>query len=871
MMPDDLSSGNIRRVSRRILNQQNNLTREEARRRASLITAPLTYKVALDLTGAAEDFAADTTITFGCAQPGAETFIDFLPATVERIELNGLTLPTDAVDGARIHLSPLQRNNQLRVLARCAYQHTGVGLSRFKDPVDGLVYLHTQFETFDAHRVYPCFDQPDLKATFQFEVTAPAGWEVVSNTPAVRRPPLGDPSEHPVVWSFAATPPISTYLAAIVAGPYHVVREQHRGIALGLYCRQSLAQYLDPSEIFEITRQGLDFYERVFGYPYAFGKYDQLFVPEFSFGAMENAGCVTFSEGMIFRSRVTEAARERRADTILHEMAHMWFGDLVTMRWWDDLWLNESFATFMAILSQVRATRFRQGWTTFANQVKSSARRQDQLPTSHPIAADMPDIESVHLNFDAITYQKGASVLRQLVAWLGEDAFLEGVRRYFRRREFANAELADFLAALEEGSGRDLKTWSKEWLQTAGVNTLRVATATTAADGTPTMTACAIVQEAPPEWPTLRSHRLGVGLYDLADGRLLRRRFHELDVVGARTEVPALIGERLPDLVLLNDGDLAYAKIRLDDRSLSTLTRHLAGLPDSLARALCWSAAWDMVRDAELPARRFYPLVLRNIHGETEIAVLQRLLEQYAGGVHVYGDPRHAAAALGELAAFARHALERAEPGGDFQLAWARAFIASARSEDHVGVVRELLEGTITYPGLQVDTDLRWSMVRSLTGTGAAGEEMIAAELERDPTDQGQRHAAAARAGRPSPEAKAQAWSLITEDSSLSLALMRAIMGGFHHPDQRDLLEPYAARYFHALDPVWRQRSIEVALAVARAMYPRLVIGDEVVQMTTEALDSDSTPGPIRRILLEERDEIRRALRARALDASATA
>jgi len=845
------------------VNPANNLTRDEARLRARLIAPSLAYRIALDLTTGDEMFGCDTTITFRCAEPGAGTFVDFLPASVERMELNGRRLSPDAFTGARIQLQDLKTENELRVVAPCSYQRTGVGLSHFRDPVDGRVYLHSQFETFDAHRMYPCFDQPDLKGTFTFSVRAPADWEVVSNSLPNSHP--APTRQHTRLWSFAATPLMSTYITAIVAGPYHLVRDRHRNIDLGIYCRQSLARYLDPDEIFEITKQGFDFYERAFGYPYAFGKYDQLFVPEFSAGAMENAGCITFNERMIFRSRVTEAARERRAGTILHEMAHMWFGDLVTMRWWDDLWLNESFATFMALLSQASATRFTNSWTTFANDVKASARRQDQLPSTHPIAADVPDIESVHLNFDAITYEKGASVLRQLVAWVGQGTFLKSLGHYFRRREFANAELADFLAALEEGSGRDLRAWSTEWLETAGLNTLRPVF--DSRDGK-RIASFQVTQEAPPEWPTLRSHRLAVGFYDLSGENLVRRRSVELDVAGAHTEVPTLAGERVPDLVLVNDGDLAYAKIRLDDRSLGTITRHLAALPDPLARALCWGAAWDMVRDAELPARHFLRLVINNIHGESDIGAFQSLLAQAASAIHIYGDPANRAPALRYLADRARTGLEQAQSGSDLQLAWARCFIGSARSPDHVAVVKGLLDGRAGFPGLTVDTDLRWSIVHAISAIGAVGEDVIAAELERDPTDLGQRHAAAARASRPQPDAKARAWSLITDDA-LALAMRRAIMGGFYHPEQRWLLEPYAARYFSTVLPFWQGHEIEVALAFARGVYPRVVIGDEVIRMSTELLGAPSTPGPVRRILLEERDLMGRAMRARVADTSA--
>jgi aminopeptidase N len=838
----------------------NNLTRDEARRRAELILTPL-YDISLDLSQDAPTFACEATIHFLCREPGAESFIDFLAPAVDSCELNGAEVPREAFDGARIKLSNLREANELHVIGTCDYQNIGAGLSKFQDPVDHKIYLHSQFETFDAHRMFPCFDQPDLKATFTFTVLAPSDWIVVSNNPGQAQQVAG--RENIKRWTFGASPKMSTYLTAIVAGPYHGVRDRHGDIDLGIFCRQSLAQYLDPDEIFTVTKQGLDFYGQAYKYPYPFQKYDQLFVPEFSAGAMENIGAVTFNEFMIFRSKVTEAVREDRANAILHEMAHMWFGDLVTMRWWDDLWLNESFATFMSVLCQVEATRFKNGWVTFANQFKAGARRQDQLPTTHPIAADVPDIQSVYLNFDAITYNKGACVLRQLVAYVGQDTFLRGVQRYVKQRQYANATLAEFLSDIEAGSGRDLKAWSKLWLETAGLNTLRPLPQA----NSEILGSLNIKQEAPPEHPTIRPHRLAVGLYDRqADSLQLRRRV-ELDVVAEDNPVPDLVGERIADLLLVNDMDLTYAKIRLDERSLSTAGEHLAELADPLARAVTWSALWDMLRDAELPARRYLPLILRNIQGETDIGVVQDLLAQASSAVWVYGDPDNALTALKTLADHALRALDAAPPGGDFQLAWAHAFISAARSEEHLSVVRGLLDGIKVFTGLKVDTDVRWAIVGTLAGLGK-DDGLIEAELKRDPTDEGQRHAAAARAARPSAASKEQVWTALIEDTTLPLATMRSMMGGFHRFDQRQLLEPYRARYFETLGKVWKNRDIEVALAFARMLYPSVVVDQETINETDAYLTGGDVPGPIRRILLEGKDNMQRAMRGRALDAA---
>ena len=838
------------------------LTRDEAKVRAALISDP-EYTVALDLTKGEETFASETTVTFRCSKPGTSTFIDLTAPSVASIELNGAPVPLDAHNGHRIRLDGLTAENTLHVVATCAFSNSGTGLHFFRDPVDGLPYLHTQFESREAHKAYANFDQPNIKGTFEFSVTAPEGWLVVSNTEAFEQPSSGAGT-----WRFARTQRMSSYITAIVAGPYHVVRDRHNDIDLGIYCRRSLAQYLDPDEIFLVTKQGFDFFEKYFGYPYVFGKYDQLFVPEFNAGAMENAGCITFAEAYIFRSRTTDAARVNRAGTILHEMAHMWFGDLVTMDWWDDLWLNESFATYMGTLAQARATRFTNAWTRFSQGQKLWAMVQDQQPTTHPIVADAPDTETARTNFDGISYAKGASVLKQLVAWVGEEPFIEGIRGYFRRYEYGNADLDAFLGALEGSSGRDLGAWSKEWLETAGVNTFHVALEVK--DGA--YTAMTLEQSAPPDWPTLRSHRIGVGLYDLVDGSLQRRRHVELDAVGSSTAVTELVGEAQADLVLPNDDDLSYTKIRLDKRSLETLTDHLADLADPLARALCWTAAIDQLRDAELAARDYVRLVVNNIHTETDPGAVQQLLGGAAQAITLYGDPANRDAARLQLAMRALESLKAAEPGSDLQLVWARAFISNARTDEHVAIARGLLAGKTTFEGLSVDTDLRWLIVQGLAGLGAIEDRVIDAELDRDPTDQGQRYAAGARAAQPTAEAKAEAWSRIVDDPHTPLATIRSLIANFGRFDQAELIEPYRRRYFDSIEAMWNSRPVEVAVTVVDGMYPLALMSPDLIAETDAYLEAhtDAAP-PIRRYLIENRDDAERALKARALDAAAGA
>ncbi|GAA0914425.1 aminopeptidase N [Nonomuraea longicatena] len=845
-----------------------NLTRDEARERARLLKVE-SYDVALDLTEGEDRFESVTTIRFA-ARPGASTFVDLHGARVRQVTLNGTDLDVSAYDAdkGRFPLTGLAEDNELRVDADCAYTHTGEGLHRFVDPVDRNVYLHSQFETADAHRMYACFDQPDLKATFKLTVLAPAGWEVVSNAaPDTVADLAPEGGRHGSVqaarkWEFPATAVMSTYITALVAGPYHKVTAEHDGIPLGLYCRASLAEHLDADNILEVTRQGFDFFHRVFGVRYPFGKYDQLFVPEFNAGAMENAGCVTFLEDYVFRSRVTDALVERRAETILHEMAHMWFGDLVTMRWWDDLWLNESFATYMSVLCQAEATRWGQGaWTTFANVEKSWAYRQDQLPSTHPIAADIVDMQAVEVNFDGITYAKGASVLKQLVAYVGLENFLAGVRDYFKDHAWGNTELKDLLAALERTSGRDLSSWSKEWLETSWVNTLRPSF-TVGEDGR--FASFEVLQEAPADYPTLRSHRVAIGLYSASDGVLKRVKRVELDVVGARTAVAELVGEEQPDLVLINDDDLTYAKIRLDERSLRTLVEGgITRFAESLPRALCWSAAWDMTRDGEMSTRDYVQLVVSGVGTVTDLTVLQTVLRQARMAVQQYADPAWRPEGLALLARTLRELIGSSAAGSDYQLAFVQSLAAVAVSGDDLDFVQGILDGSAVPEGLSVDTDLRWTLVHALVSGGRLGAADIDAELERDATATGERSAASCRAAIPTAEGKEAAWAAIV-GGKLANAQFRATINGFQDPHHPELLVPFRERYFAEVKRLYGEWSFDSAQGFAVGCYPALLIEQATVDATRAYLAGTEVPQALERMILEGEDGVRRALRNRA-------
>lgn len=843
-----------------------NLTRDEARDRARVLRVSR-YDVELDLTTGPTTFRSTTKVQFSCSEPGSASFIDLVAPTAQQVVLNGRELDVAGVfDGTRVQLDDLAAENELLVVADCAYMNTGEGLHRFVDPVDDEAYLYTQFEVADSRRMFSTFEQPDLKGEFAFTVVAPEHWQVVSNSPTPEPEPVRDGVAR---WTFEPTARISSYITALVAGPYHVERGEltsrdGRTIPLGVFCRRSLGQFLDADEIMDVTRQGFAFFEELFDRAYPFDKYDQLFVPEFNAGAMENAGAVTFLEDYVFRSKVTEAMIERRGETILHELAHMWFGDLVTMRWWDDLWLNESFATFASVLCQAEVTKWPQAWTTFANVEKGWAYRQDQLPSTHPIAADIRDLEDVEVNFDGITYAKGASVLKQLVAYVGRDEFFQGIRAYFRKHEWGNTSLADLLGELEATSGRDLSSWSKQWLETAGVNTLRPSFEV---DGEGNFTSFAILQQAPAEHPELRSHRLAVGLYDRTSEGLVRTQRVELDVAGERTEVPELVGRRQPDLVLVNDDDLAYAKIRLDERSLQTALTSISSFVDSLPRTLCWAAAWDMTRDGEMAARDYLRLVLEGVGSESDSSVVRALIAQAQTSAHLYVAPGYRDEAAAQLAQGFERLMREAAAGSDSQLQFVRAFTSTARTDAHLDVVAGLLDGSESLAGLQVDTDLRWALLHRLVATGRRGEAEIAAELERDNTATGQRHATSARAAIPTPEAKAAAWASVVDSDALPNALQTATIGGFSVPDQRDLLAAFVEPYFSVIDDVWTHRTNETAQNIVIGFFPTLLASPELLARTDEWLSTAEPVPALRRLVAESRDGVARALRVQERDA----
>ena len=851
-----------------------NITRREAAARSAVLSAH-TARVTVDLSGGFGGLDYDPALLFGSSSTlrfhsdaKTDTWVNLIADRLISATLDGRPLRPDAFRDHKLHFRVRTGDHTLVVTALCRFSRTGEGLHRFVDPVDSGVYCFTQFETADARRMYACFEQPDLKARFDLTVVAPSAWTVLANSPAVRPVPVADGVAR---WDFAPTPPISSYITALVAGGFHTVTEDYPGrggtIPLTLACRASLAPHLDADRIFATTRGGFEVFEEAFGRPYPFADYLQVFVPEFNAGAMENAGCVTIRDEYLYRSRVTNAAYETRDNTILHELAHMWFGDLVTMKRWDDLWLNESFAEWASHFCQAEL-RARTGvgddpWATFCNARKNWAYRADQLPSTHPVAADMVDLEAVELNFDGITYAKGASVIRQLVASVGQDAFLAGVRAYFADHAWGNTTFDDLLAALTAASGRDLSSFASDWLRSAGVNTLR-AEFETDADGV--FTWFAIRQTATEQWPTLRHHRMAVGSYNPVEGRLRRTDRVEIDIAGELTEVPEMVGRQRPALLLPNDDDLTYAKIRLDAGSLRTLIAGIGTLDSALARALCWGAAWDMCRDAELGPADFVALVLAGIDAETDSTAVGSLLGQGRTAIDFFTPPELRAGSNEQFVAGIARLLKGAQPGSDHQLNYARALASAATTPAQTDVVLAWLAGEESPQGLAIDTDLRWHLLTQLARAGAVGDAEIDAEFERDQTARGAEQAAGARAALPDPGHKADAWRLATVADTPN-ETQHQLCANFWQVGQDEVLLAYlpayadlAARISAGTDG-WSERSSAIRQNALALLFPRTVLTRARLAEFDAWLATAGLSDSVARQVGERRDDAERALR----------
>ncbi|MFC8038193.1 aminopeptidase N [Paenarthrobacter sp. NPDC057355] len=861
-----------------------NLSREEAATRSALITTH-SYDVTLDVRDAADPAAAGypstSTITFS-AQAGSATFLDFINGGVDSVVLNGRALDIgQVVDRDRVILEDLDAENTVTVMGTALYSRSGEGMHRFVDPADGQCYLYTQYEPADCRRVFANFEQPDLKAEFTFHIIAPAEWEVASNGSETARTSVPG-AEAVAQWAFATTKRMSTYITTVLAGPYFKATD-HWGttlddgtrldVPLALFCRSSLAASFDAEELFRLTKAGLAFFNELFDYPYPWGKYDQAFVPEYNLGAMENPGLVTFTEKYVYASRATDAQYQGRANTLMHEMAHMWFGDLVTMAWWDDLWLKESFADFMGTLGVDRATDWDSAWVNFASKRKAWAYVQDQLPTTHPIVADIPDLEAAKQNFDGITYAKGASVLKQLVAYVGFDAFIAGSREYFKEHEFGNTSLQDLLKALSDASGRDLGHWARQWLQTSGISTI----AADIADDDGLMGAVLLEQDAIDPitgHQELRPHRLRLGLYDADQtGALVRTESVDVDIAGPSTVVAELAGKKRPALLLVNDDDLSYAKVRLDPVSERTVRTSLDKIQDPMARALCWTALWDSARDAVTPASRYISAVEQFAQAESGIGVLLNVLGNASSAIERFVPPAAREGVRKDFLTVTARQLQVSPPGSDYQLAWARTLADVSRHGDtKLPLLRSILDGTTIVEGLVVDAELRWSLWQALAAQGQASQEELDRELEADRTASGQEGHALASAARPDPSVKAAAWDAVVNGNGLSNEILSATIAGFSIAPAF-MTAPYVEPYFECLERVWAGRSIEIAGRIVRGLFPAAQDLEEgmdpadhpVLVRTDEWLRSHAdAPRALRRIIIEQRSHLMRSLTGQA-------
>ncbi|GAB3063455.1 aminopeptidase N [Sediminivirga luteola] len=876
------------------------LSRSEARARRHLIRVS-GYRVHLDLSGAAdaaEDFRSETTVDFTAERAG-ETFIDFRAEEVTEVEINGARVdPAEVVLPGRVRLPGLVAGqNSVRIAGRVAYSRTGEGLHRFRDPADSRWYLYTHFEPADAHRVFANFDQPDLKARFRFSVTAPEDWLVRSNAPAKKTVPAADGHLTTV---FRRTERMSSYIACVLAGEYHLEEDEWSAgdlrVPLGLLVRQSQREAADAAEIFTVTKQGLDFFHREFGVPYPWGKYDQAFVPEFNIGAMENPGLVTFTDDYLFRDAVTRSRREGRATTILHEMAHMWFGNLVTMRWWDDLWLKESFADYMGSLACAEATEFRGAWVSFATRRKAWAYKQDQLPTTHPIVADVPDVQAATLNFDGITYAKGASVLKQLVSYVGREAFFEGIRRYFSRHAWENTTLGDFLTCLAEAAPhRKLDEWAEAWLSTTGIS--RLTPRITARDGvieSAVIEQTSIAPETGRPGP-MRPHRIGIGVYEeqRSTGRLQRTELLEVDVAGPETPVDQLVGRSQPALILLNDEDHSYAKVGLDEHSAHAVAARLSSAGSPMTRGLLWSVLWSQLRDGELSPRRYLGIVADHYAGEDDPGLTAALRANVLSALDLYlpaGRPAERQEIVSVLIGGAIEAVLTAPDGSDQQLDGMRLLTAlAARSTsrlrdgdlsptDAERAAVEVASAVLAlrlgddlsahsamheFSGVAVDHELRWDALEALVGLGLADGEEIALEWASDATATGRLKAKQLEAAVPLPIVKARVLETVLEDGELSNDTLSALLTGWSAPGGRHLLEPYAVQFFDQLEQLWSARSMEMGRRLVAGLYPWWS-GDpgRVLQLARGWLEEHpAAPTALRRLITERADETARQLR----------
>lgn len=835
------------------------LTQVQAADRAARVSG-VSYDITLDIVGGEETYSGDVTIRFDTTGSGS-VFLDFRGRTINRLTVNGESVAPDWT-GYRLTLPAkvVVPRMEVRVEYVNDYDVTGDGFHRFVDPEDGQEYLYTNFEPYEAHRLYPCFDQPDIKGTYRFSVTAPADWEVIANSPLANQTTGSDGRK---THRFDQTEVFSTYLTALVCGPYVVRRHKHGSLDMGLYSRRSMERYLDEqaAEILELTGQGMDFYAQMFDQPYPFSKYDQVFVPEYNSGAMENVGCVTYNEAYLFRDKATDNQRLDRGETFLHELAHMWFGNLVTMRWWNDLWLNESFATYISYLALTEATRFGENaWKVFNSDIKRWAYQQDQLPTTHPIAGTAADTEIAFLNFDGITYGKGASVLKQLVKYISRDTFRDGMRLYFRRHAWSNATLADFLRCLEEAGKITLSKWAQLWLQTASVNTL--AARWEARDGK--VESFAIEQTAPDAYPTLRPHALEIAFARDTQGRLDVMSSVPASIDGPRTEIGEANGIPAPDLVFPNFGDHAYAKIELDDKSIEYVRAGLGRVDDGLLRNLLFASLWEMVRDRRLRSTDYLAICAAQLPAESDLDILDVVLERVAMTIARYIPESQRLAQAHSWFELALRSLAAA-PAGDAEILWARLAIRAVASADDAARLVAIVDGRESVGGFEFDQEMRWAVAVMAVAYGLPeADRLLARQQELDPSDRGRRAMLQAEAARPSAESKQRVWERINGKGYGSFHLTRAAMMGFFWAHQQELLDSYTDRFFDEVRDVFETHDHPFSRAYIMALFPAYRAEPRVLERARKMLaELDGSLPTLSRQLAESADDLDRQIEVR--------
>ena len=839
------------------------LSKVEAARRATQV-GRVDYALDLTIPAKSPTYRGEVTVDFELVGTADGLFLDFQGAKILDASINGAPAAL-AIEGRRVALPAAalaKGRNVVRIAYENAFDQDGSGLHKTTDPADGLEYVFTDCEPFNANRFLPSFDQPDLKATYAITVTAPADWVVVSNaaeTSADASDAVPGGRRH----RFARTPRFSTYVLAMCAGPYQVWTDEKARIPSRILARRSMAPYVDHAEIFELTRQGFDFFEPFFDIAYPYGKYDQVFVPDYNAGAMENVACVVHSDRLLFRHAATEREKRNRAITVLHEMAHMWFGDLVTMQWWDDLWLNESFATYMSMLALVRATRFKDGFESFRQDDKPWAYRQDELPTTHPIATDVPDTVNAFTNFDGITYAKGASSLKQLSFYVGEDAFRTGVSTYLKAHAHGNARCADFLAAIGKAAGKDLGPWANAWLKTSGVNGIQP----TVSIANGAIREVVLTQTEGNGDRLLRPHRLKVAAYAKGkDGMPVLAKVADVTLDGATARVDGLAGVKDPVFLVVNHDDHAYAKAYLDEASLRYATENLEKLPGSFLRTEVWSTVWMMVRDQRARPTAFTDLFLAKAALETNDNLLAAIVTNLRTVLAVYLPDRERAAATAKLQELAQRQVRAVPAGSDLQKVWYTVLVATSESREAQDRLAGLLDGSLVIPGVVLDPEKRWGLVTRLSAYGhEKAPAALAAQRAADPSERGECAAFRAEVSRPEPEAKAKAWARFAGDRTARLDLLREGMGAFHWHHQRELLRPYAERYFEDVATSTSERDLHFGQAYVNALFPTLVVEPSTVTAAKSLLERrKDLPAHVRRALIERTAEVERALAVRA-------